>query len=321
MSSLRKLAKGPEISRIEFDKGEIVLKCTKQFSVVCLLCLLILTACSQEGKIVRRDIRFADDEPGVVGVMTFNVRYGAADDGENHWDHRKEILFDVMAEHGADVIGLQEALSFQIRQIKRALPGYKVITAGRDDGQQGGEACPILYRGDRYRAADSGTFWFSNMPWKPGSKHWGNRLPRICTWARLTEIATGESFFVYNLHLDHQSQESRQYSLELLAKEILKREPTGPVIVMGDFNMDTDNAAMAALPMTDVWRFLHPNGVGVTTYHAFGDQPEGPFLDHILIDEAIKIIEVAIDIRAFAGRYPSDHFPVIARLRVNDTRE
>ena len=291
--------------------------------MVCLLCLLVLTSCSQREKIVPRQVLFPEISPGLAEIMTFNIRYGLAADGENHWVHRKDLVFDVLADHAADVIGLQESLDFQLKEIKRALPGYKSVSAGRDDGGRTGEACPILYRRDRYSLADSGTFWFSNMPWKPGSKHWGNEYPRICTWVRLTEINTNESFYVYNLHLDHQSQSSRQHSMDLLAKEIAKRKYSDPVIVMGDFNMDTNNPAMAAFRANgtrsryiDVWQHLHPDQPGIKTYHAFGTQPDGPCLDHILIDETIEILEVVIDARKFRGRYPSDHFPVTAHLKI-----
>jgi len=261
---------------------------------------------------------FPEISSDVIGIMTFNIRYSSANDGDNNWAYRKDIVFDTLAAHSVDIIGLQESLYFQIQDIKRALPQYKIISAGRIDGKREGEACPILYRSDRFSVANSGTFWFSNMPWKPGSKHWGNDLPRICTWVRLTEIATNKSFYVYNLHLDHKSQNSRQFSVNLLAREIVKRKHREPVIVMGDFNMGTDNPAMASLQgmMADVWQSLHPGQPGITTYHAFGEQSEGPCIDHIFIDDASEIIEVAIDARTFNRRYPSDHFPIIAYLRI-----
>lgn len=293
--------------------------------IACVVGLLSLASCSNPDRIVRREIAFDEAEPGVVRVMTFNIRYGTADDGENHWAGRKRLVFDVLAYHAADVIGLQEALDFQIQEIKRALPQYGVVWAGRDDGLQAGQACPVLYRRDRFTLADSGTFWFSNMPWRPGSKHWGNELPRICTWVRLTETTSGRSFYVYNLHLDHASQSSRQYSVQLLLKELAARKPADPAVAMGDFNMDTDNPALAPMrhiradllsdPMVDVWSYLHPDQPSVTTFNGFGTQPDGPCLDHIFINESVEIIEAAVDARSFGGRYPSDHFPVIATVK------
>jgi endonuclease/exonuclease/phosphatase family metal-dependent hydrolase len=299
------------------------LKSIKPLIELLLLCLLVLTSCSQQAKITPRPVLFPETSPGRAGFMTFNIRYGLADDGENNWAYRRELVFDLLADHAVDVVGLQESLEFQLKEIKQALPGYKSVSASRDDGGRTGEACPILYRSDRFSLADSGTFWFSNTPWKAGSKHWGNEYPRICTWVRLTEKNTSESFYVYNLHLDHQSQNSRLHSMNLLAKEIAKREHSDPVIIMGDFNMDTDNPAIASFrengaraPYLDVWQHLHPDQPGITTFHAFGADPAGPCLDHIFIDESVKIIEVAIDAREFGGRYPSDHFPVIAYLHV-----
>ncbi len=305
------------------------MKFTRQLIWIGVFFLFALSSCSQRAKIVPREALFPEISPGLVNIMTFNIRCGSANDGDNSWVYRKDIVFDTLADHSVDIIGLQEALYFQIQDIKRALPQYKIISVGRDAGGRVGEACPILYRRDRFSVADTGTFWFSNMPWKPGSRHWGNKYPRICTWARLTETVTGKSFYVYNLHLDHQSQSSRQHSMNLLGKEIAKRKYRDPVIVMGDFNMDTDNSAMASLlgmgtfclPMVDVWHSLHPDQPGITTFHAFGKKPAGPCLDHILIDETVEIVEVAVDARTFGGRYPSDHFPVTAHLQIYNISE
>ena len=258
--------------------------------------------------------------------MTFNIRNGAADDGPNRWELRKDLVFDTIADHKADIIGLQEVLYFQMRQIQRALPQYETIFVGRDDGKQVGEGCPILYRWDRFEVADSGTFWFSNSPWRPGTKHWGNKYPRICTWVRLTETATGKSVYVYNVQLDHVSQTSRLYSVKLLIKQIAGRECADPVVAMGDFNMETDNEAMERFgqikrdmpfePMFDVWATLSPDQPSVKTTQRFGKRPDGPCLDHILIDGSMEIIELDIDGRIYDGRHPSDHFPIIATLKL-----
>lgn len=297
------------------------MKTLKTFAV---LACLIIASCSETNKISICRIGFNDADGGEYRLMTFNIRYGTADDGPNRWEVRNELVFDTIADHKADIIGLQEALDFQVTQIRRVLPQYKIVWAGRDDGRQGGEGCPVMFRKDRFKLADSGTFWFSNSPWDPGSKHWGNELPRICTWVRLIDKATGSGVYVYNLHLDHVSKVSRVYSIELLVKQIAAREHDDPVVVLGDFNMGTNNPAMDPLrrierdsdfePMVDVWSHLHPGGSSVITYHAFG-KSRGGCVDHIFVEKTTEIIETAIDGRSNNGRFPSDHFPVIAVVK------
>lgn len=306
------------------------MKLLKLSNYVYLLLLLIVASCSNPNKIARREIVFEESDVAVVLFMTFNIRYGTAEDGPDRWEMRKELVFDTIADHKADIIGLQEALVFQVQEIKRALPQYQVVFTGRDDGKLAGEGCPILFRRDRFLLADSGTFWFSNSPWRPGSRHWGNELPRICTWVRLSEMATGRSVYVYNVHLDHVSQVSRLYSAKLLVKQIANRKHDDPVVILGDFNMGTNDEAMDVFrqidgdvgfePVLDVWSTLHPHQPSVTTYHAFGQQEDGPCLDHILIEKTTDIINMVIDGRSYGGRFPSDHFPVIATVHIFDTK-
>jgi len=49
--------------------------------------------------------------------MTFNIRYGRANDGENSWEYRKNLVFDVIRDSECDFIGMQEAMVFQIEEI------------------------------------------------------------------------------------------------------------------------------------------------------------------------------------------------------------
>ena len=78
--------------------------------------------------------------------MTFNIRYGTANDGENRWTNRRDMLFALLRTENPDLIGLQEALRFQIDEILAAVPGYAVVGVGRDDGKAAGEMSAILFR-------------------------------------------------------------------------------------------------------------------------------------------------------------------------------
>jgi len=288
--------------------------------------LFVLSSCASQ-KIVSRDIQFPPPQEGVVKVMTFNIRVGLPFlDGLNCWNNRKNIVTNRIVDNAADCFGLQEALDFQFQHIQQALPQYAVYAVGRKNGKQKGEACPIFYRKDRFDLIECGTFWFSNTPDKNGSKDWGNISPRICSWIHLLDKTNGSAFYVFNLHLDNWSQNSREKSVRLLAERIANRKTKDPFIVMGDFNMELDNPAMKFLlkdgfqtpypKMTDSLYSVKPSQINIGTRHDFGGRTTGPQIDHIPICENAKALEVSIDQYTFNGRYPSDHFPVVAVLQL-----
>jgi endonuclease/exonuclease/phosphatase family metal-dependent hydrolase len=180
-------------------------------------------------------------------VMTFNIRYGTANDGENNWDQRKDLAVDVLRRHHPDVVGLQEALRSQLDDLRAALPEYGEIGVGRDDGQTRGEYSAIFYRKDRFDVNDCGTFWLSDTPEVPGSITWGNNCTRLCTWARFLPKASGPAFYLFNTHLDHISQLSRDKGVLLLAERMQKRKHQDPVVVTGDLNAGEDNPVVRYL--------------------------------------------------------------------------
>src|SRR5215208_2142977 len=170
-------------------------------------------------------------ERAPLSVMTFNIRYGTANDGENNWAARRDLMFDVVRNEDTDVVGLQEALDFQIDAIVAAVPVYAVVGVGRNDAARKGEYSAILFRKDRLQVASSGTFWFSDTPEVVASTSWGNRITRICTWARFID-RDGRTFWHFNLHLDHESQPSREKSVELLRRRVDARPfPAEPVVI------------------------------------------------------------------------------------------
>jgi endonuclease/exonuclease/phosphatase family metal-dependent hydrolase len=299
----------------------------KRVIVICLFVsvVLILSGCvNTQQKSDPKIVRFPTSAPGEIKAMSFNIRVDTILDGLNRWSGRRKIVYDILADNAADVVGVQEALDHQVRQIQRALPQYDHYAVGRNDGREKGESCAIFYRKDRFSLTDCGTFWFSDTPSKPGSKDWGNIWPRICSWVYLTEKITGNGFYVYNVHLAVLSQNSRQKSVELLAKRIAARKPNDPFIVMGDFNMKLDNPAMVYLQntdsetpyprMQDAWRSLYPDGICKGTQPGLLGLSSGPKIDHIPVCEGAKVLDVQIDRRKVNGRYASDHFPIIAKI-------
>src|SRR5262245_56662328 len=83
-------------------------------------------------------------------VMSFNIRYGTANDGDNDWEHRKDFLIETIAAVNPDLLGTQETLGFQRDYLARRLQDYEVLGAGRDDGREKGEMAALYYRRSRF---------------------------------------------------------------------------------------------------------------------------------------------------------------------------
>lgn len=261
--------------------------------------------------------------PTPVTVMTFNIRYGTADDGANRWEQRRALVLDVIRQRDPDILATQEALRFQLDELRANLGGYEELGVGRDDGAAAGEYAAILYRADRFEVVAHGTFWFSETPELPGSIGWGARLPRICSWARLRDRDFGRSLYIYNVHFDHESQESRERSAALLIERIHGQAGGDPVIVAGDFNAGEDNLAMRILrgddrpagpSLRDSYRVLYPDEAQVGTFNGFRGDTSGPKIDGVFVSDGWRVEAAAIVRTSPLGRYPSDHFPVVATL-------
>ncbi|MGE3241804.1 MAG: endonuclease/exonuclease/phosphatase family protein [Pirellulales bacterium] len=256
-------------------------------------------------------------------VMTFNIRYGTAEDGENAWPKRRELVFQMLREEAPQVIGLQEALRFQLDELREALPDFGEIGVGRDDGRVAGEYAAILYDRRRLEVLNQGTFWFSRTPGTPGSITWGGSLPRVCSWARLRDKTGDREFYLYNVHWDHVSQESREKSGVMLLDQIVHREKSGAaVVVTGDFNAEERNTAYQRLliskdvTLRDTFRTLHPDEKSVGTFHGFQGGSDGAKIDFVLVSPEWQV-EAANIVRTHRDKiYPSDHYPVTATIEL-----
>jgi endonuclease/exonuclease/phosphatase family metal-dependent hydrolase len=267
-------------------------------------------------------------DEAVLRFMTFNIRYGTAPDGDDAWPHRRELVLRVIRDFGPHLLGVQEALKFQLDAIEQELRQYGRIGVGRDDGREAGEYSAILYDRRRLAALDQGTFWLSDTPEVPGSTTWGNRITRIATWARFADRASGANFYVFNTHFDHESQPSRERSALLVLERIAARPPpAAPVVLMGDFNAGEDNPAFQTLltfrsggpdatRFVDTFRAVHPSVTNVGTFHGFRGAAGGAKIDAILASPEWAALDAAIVRTNENGRYPSDHFPVTATLRL-----
>ncbi len=289
-------------------------------------------------RVMSFNIRLGGD--GVDELLThvygrwFKPRMRSLKDTRNYWRNRRDIVFDVIRRHQLDLIGLQEANRAQLDDIHAALRHYGEVGVGRF-GDELGEYCAILYRLDRFSVDEQGTFWFSETPEVPGSMYRGQKVPRICTWARLHERGSEQTFYLFNVHFSSEHQGARERSVRLLAERIAGRSHPEPVILTGDFNAVEDNpvvlwltgrtlpqwaqatpATAPSLRLTDAFRVVHPEADRVGTYHDFSGRRNGPKVDYIFVTPDVTIPDADILHDDRNGQYPSDHFPVTAVLRL-----
>ena len=254
-------------------------------------------------------------------VMSFNIRYDTPNDGENAWPHRKDMAASVIRFHDADFAGLQEALLGQIEDLAARLPGYQWIGVGRTDGKSEGEFTPIFYRADRFEEVEHDTFWLSETPAVPGSKSWDTAITRIATWGIFRDRRSGERFVVLNTHFDHIGTEARAESARLIVERLAAFDL--PTIVTGDFNTTPDSEPYRILTAEgsrlkdafDVTQFPHHGPT--TTWNGFEAIAPDRRIDFVFVDDEVRVIRHGILSETVDGRFPSDHLPVIAEVRLD----
>lgn len=264
----------------------------------------------------------ADSAPtdSTIKVMTYNLRY-ASPLGENSWPVRRPILVKLIEEHSPDILGTQEGLYGQLKDLESHLPAYRWIGVGREGGSRG-EFMAVFYKADRLEPLEFDHFWLSDTPETIGSRSWGNNVVRMVTWIKFRDRSIKQDFYFVNTHFDHQNEEARRKSADLLLERIQKLGTRLPVIVTGDFNAAAEESEpyrrlVGADKFRDSWTEAEHVGEQVQTFNGFHfpARAVGPRIDWILLSGPIHAERIQVDPHAEGEQYPSDHFPVIATLR------
>lgn len=251
-------------------------------------------------------------------VLTLNIRYDEPRDGANRWEHRREAVA-ALIESEVDLAGLQEALASQVADLRARLPDFDFESRGREIQPERGEACPVLWRRSRYERLAGGTFWLSDSPEQPGSRTWGNTLPRICTWVELRDRADGRPLRLYNVHLDNASPPARARGLDL-ARQHADAWTEGIALLVGDFNEPPSAPAPAALRASPTWADAWPIDAEAQggTFNGWRAAPPYPRIDYIFYRRADDLTVISATSprtrTPTTGGWISDHFPVIVHF-------
>lgn len=255
----------------------------------------------------------------MIKVMSFNIRYGRADDGANHWHNRKRLVMARIKAFGPDLLGLQECRDDeQADFIRTSLPEYHFFGVHRGGpGETALEMAPLLVRKAAFALLDSGCFWLSETPAAPGSISWSSAFPRTVCWVRLRCRSTGAELVYINTHFDYEPTAIRG-AAHCLRHWLDHSLPQNPLILTGDFNTERKSDAYRLLTdggvLIDTYRHIHPNQPDAVTFHGFGQPMASEAIDWILVSEHFRIVDAAIDRTRDGQLFPSDHYPVTALL-------
>lgn len=175
-----------------------------------------------------------------VGTYNIRNRNGGDEQKGNVWATRCKVICDQVNFEAPDVFGTQEVLAGQLQDMRAQLDNYDYIGVGRDDGKEAGEYAAIFYKKDHLKLLNSGNFWLSEHPDRPGLG-WDAACVRICTWGEFRQHKTGFRFFHFNLHMDHVGTVARREAAKLIVAKIREIAKGRPVVVTGDFNVDQTN--------------------------------------------------------------------------------
>lgn len=258
-----------------------------------------------------------------IKVMTYNIRYDNPGDGPNEWSKRKHKVIDLIKKYDPDIIGVQEALHHQLLDIENQLAAYDFFGAGRDDGKQKGEHSAIFIKKDRFKVLDENTFWLSQTPNVPGSKHWDAAITRVVTWGKLHDKRSDKSFIMINTHFDHIGKESRKQSAAIIKDSAAVMGKDLPVIITGDFNFTREQPPYQVMMDDSGLRVIDTapaKAPGTACGFEVGSRPCSA-IDYIFHSPHFKSKNYKVVQDNDGTYYPSDHLPVIVSLTLPETKK
>lgn len=295
-------------------------------TVIMLLCAISLLGCGKMGKDGRMKQEvdwnkwYYDDETGEaekpsVMVMSFNIRYGTAEEArpENNWSNRRDACCAMVNTVRPVLMGVQECMKFQRDYLKQKCPDYDVVGISRD-GTEDGEQTAIFYLRDSVTVSESGTFWLSETPDVLSKHNWAGNY-RTATWVKATHIKTGNVFYHINTHLDLK-EEVRGFEMEVIMDFIRDNCASLPVVLTADWNTGENDEIF-----NEMYLSFQNARASALTGDAYGttnwfEAPNNTRIDHIFYRGFPSCRKFITILQSWEGhKFISDHYPVYAILQ------
>ncbi len=268
----------------------------------------------------------ASKDRNCLRIVTYNIRRkGKEKLPARAWESRLPAVITLLKSMQPDIIGLQEAVEEQINDLANQLENYGWFGQGRGKSWVGygtDEYNPIFYNKKRLTLHEKGTFHINDWSWKSWLKqpHVIALLPRICTWGLFEIKETGETFYVYNTHLDHKFAFARLNQLKAIIARMKQNNYAANnknnIILLGDFNTELDDKVQSVLNEMGLRNTKNLakslKGPGITS--PGWDNKDPRQIDHIVVKDNGKNQEVTVKqhvvLQNVTDQQPSDHHPV-----------
>ena len=247
-----------------------------------------------------------------MNIVTFNIRVAFDTDGINSFIYRAGVIHETITKKSPDVILFQEMTDKHLDIMEKMLPEYSFHGHLRGENYDG-EGLYTAVRKGNIQVLGFEVFWISPAPAVPGSRFENqSEYPRICVMSKLREKRNGKVFRVYNIHLDHISEEARVLGIKCVLKRVRKAEKDGlPYVVGGDFNTEPNTETLSECTRAGLFDVTDEIKV---SFHNYGTQAVK--IDYIYVCKKMKkaFCESGIWDDERDGIYLSDHYPVYAEF-------
>ena len=240
-------------------------------------------------------------------VITMNLRFGLAEDGENSWQNREALFTEVLKRYPASFLGIQESNHFQTRFLIKKLCCHDFI--GWHNPEKERWQSNLIFYHKSWTCLRHRHHFISDTP-EAESRLPGSKWPRQCVMGLFEKDS--RRIIMANTHFDF-DEAVQEKSARLVMDFLSDFSPDCPVVITGDFNANPGGKADAFF-RAGGFSEVFDGGHG-TTFHKFKGEETLEHIDWILY-RGMELRQRKIITDSFSGRYPSDHYPVLGRFRL-----
>ena len=252
------------------------------------------------------------DAGRTIKVMSFNIYSANLGEGETSWEYRRPAVKAMLAAQSPLIMGSQECRPIQRQHLLEDDPRYAAIGINLNGPNEDCEECAVFYMKDSIDVVSHATFYLTSTPdipsYLPGTTHY-----RVCTWGKMRLKKDGKEFYFFDTHIEYRAEQLRQPQMDAILAKIKEINTEDlPIVLLGDFNTDEDDAIFNGIKGYGFQscRLKAAVGDSYKTHNNF--TPSGQLrIDHIFYKGFSSVQRFTTDRTKYEGiTCISDHYPV-----------